>query len=235
MNERIVVITGAAALDRNVVEMIPDAAIILAVDGGLDHALAAGLVPSGLIGDLDSVSPDGLAWAEQHATISRHPADKERTDTELALTFAADMVPSGITLIGDGDRLDHTIGAIGALGASDLTSVPELDAWWGGQHLTVLHGPGQATLQLRPGSALSLLALHGRCDNVRIDGVRWPLDGTALEPANGLGISNEVLADGDGRVEVHVSSGVLTMFDHPAPASSIDVSSTDVSPTKKDH
>ena len=103
---------------------IPDAAIIVAVDGGLDHALAAGLHPSGLIGDLDSVGADALAWAEANATIARHPADKDDTDTELALRFVAGMTPAQLTMIGGGDRLDHTFAALGALGLPALTSIP---------------------------------------------------------------------------------------------------------------
>ena len=97
MNERIVIISGSEPLARHVVDAVPDDAIILAADGGLDVALAAGLEPGGLIGDLDSVSGDGLAWAEQHATIARHPTDKDATDTELALAFAADMDPAHLT------------------------------------------------------------------------------------------------------------------------------------------
>ena len=35
----------------------------------------------------------GSAWAKQHATIQRHPTDKNATDTELAVAFAAGMNP----------------------------------------------------------------------------------------------------------------------------------------------
>ena len=80
---------------------------------------AAGLTPAGLIGDLDSMSEEGLAWATQHATIERHPIDKDATDTELAVAFAAGMNPARVVLVaGGGDRLDHTLAAIGALGAA---------------------------------------------------------------------------------------------------------------------
>lgn len=161
MNERIVIVTGSRPIAPHVVAGIPGHAIVLAVDGGIDHALAAGLEPSGLIGDLDSVTADGLAWAQQHVTIARHPTDKDQTDTELALAFAADMNPARLTLVGGGGRLDHTIGAIGALGGAVLTSVPRIDAWWDGQHVDVVHGPGRATLHLVAGSTLSLLALGG--------------------------------------------------------------------------
>ena len=214
MNERIVIITGASPLLPEVVARIPGDGIVLAADGGLDHALAAGLEPTGLIGDLDSITEAGLAWAARNATIDRHPPDKDATDTELALAFAAAMDPAQITLIGGGDRLDHSLAAIGALGAGSLTSIPTIDGWWGAQHLDILHGPGKATLALVPGSTISLLALHGPCSRVSIHGTRWLLDKVSLEPMVGHGISNEVLDDTP--VEVSVGGGVLTIFDEPA-------------------
>ena len=220
MNERVVIITGAAALAPDIVALIPDDAILLAVDGGLDHALAAGLEPSGLIGDLDSVTDEGLAWAARNATITRHPTDKEQTDTELALALAVTMDPEHLTLIGGGNRLDHTIAGIGALGALPLTSIPTLDAWWDGQHIRVIQGPGKATLRLVPGSIMSLLALHGPCTNVTLTGARWELDEVDLDAVVGLGVSNEVPDDATGaegvaELEVSVSGGILTIFDQP--------------------
>lgn len=214
MNEQIVIVTGASPLPDHVVAAIPPAAIVLGVDGGLDLARAAGLSPSGLIGDLDSVSSEGLAWAKQHATVARHPTDKNQTDTELALAFASDMQPARLTLIGGGDRLDHTIAAIGSLAARILTGVPLLEGWWDGQHLDVLHGPARRTLELEPNSTLSLLAIGPRCIGLTITGVRWPLADHRLEPVTGLGVSNEVIAP-DGRVSISVSTGVLTVFDQP--------------------
>jgi len=218
MNERVVIITGAAPLAPDIVELIPDDAVLLAVDGGLDHALAAGLEPSGLIGDLDSITDEGLTWAARNAEITRHPTDKEQTDTELALALAVTMDPAHLTLIGGGDRLDHTIAGIGALGAPALTSIPTLDAWWAGQHIQVVHGPGKATLRLVSGSTMSLLAMHGPCAKVTLTGTRWELDDVDLDPVVGLGVSNEVPGgDEVTQVEVSLSGGILTIFDQPAP------------------
>jgi len=224
VNEHIVIITGASPLGPDVVEHIPPDPVMMAVDGGLDHALAAGLHPTHLIGDLDSVTDDGLAWAARNASISRHPTDKDQTDTELALALAVTFDPERITLIGGGDRLDHTIAGIGSLGALHLTSVPTLDGWWDGQHFRVLHGPGSVTLCVRPGSTLSLLAVHGGCRNVTLQGTRWELEHFDLDPLVGVGVSNEVPGDPDTDepvdVNVTLSSGVLTIFDAPAVAAS---------------
>jgi len=221
VNEHIVIITGASSLGADLVTRLRSEAtehtVWIAVDGGLDHALAAGLEPTHLVGDLDSVTEEGLAWAARHAEISRHPADKDQTDTELALTLAAKFDPERITLVGGGDRLDHTFAGVGALGALGLTSVPLLDGWWDGQHLSVVHGPGSTALRLVPGSTLSLLALHGPCLRVTLSGARWKLDQCDLDPLVGMGVSNEVPGGDDPvDVEVTLSGGVLTIFDDPA-------------------
>ncbi len=94
MNDIVIVVTGAAPLPSVAVDALPDGAIVLAADGALDHALAAGLTPAALVGDLDSISAAGLDWAEANASIQRHPPDKEHTDTELALLTAADLNPA---------------------------------------------------------------------------------------------------------------------------------------------
>lgn len=210
MNDIVIVVTGAAPLSARAIEAIPAGAIVIAADGALDHALAAGLSPAALVGDLDSVSADGLAWAESNATIQRHLPDKDHTDTELALTTAADLNPRHLMLIsGGGDRLDHTFAAIGALGASALTSIPDIDGWWGEQRLAVLHGPGRTRLDVTPGTTLSLLALHGGCAGVTVEGVRWPLDRADLPAAVGVGVSN--IATGD-TVDLALTAGVITIF-----------------------
>lgn len=210
MDDIAIVVTGDAPLTPRAVAAVPPSAIVIAADGALDHALAAGLQPAVLVGDLDSISADGLAWAELHTTIDRHPPDKDTTDTELAIRRAIDLAPARLTLIaGGGDRLDHTLAAIGALGHPSLTSVPRLDGRWGDQRFCVLHGPGRLRIDPPVGTTVSLLALHGRCDDVSIDGVQWPLADARLDPLVGLGVSNLTTSPA---VEVSITSGVLTIF-----------------------
>ncbi len=215
MDETVIVVTGAEPLDPEIVAALPPNRIVIAADGALDHSLAAGLTPAGLVGDLDSISPEGLVWAEEHATIQRHDPDKDHTDTELALAIAADLNPARIILVsGGGDRLDHTFAAIGALGHANLTSVPVVEAWWGTQHVRTLHGPGRLRFEEPAGTTISLLALHGRCKGLTIAGVRWPLSDARLPPVVGLGVSN--VATGDV-IEIVVMEGVVTVITNPAP------------------
>lgn len=213
-NETVVVVTGSEPLHPRAVATVPVGAIVLAADGGLDHALAAGLTPAGLIGDLDSISAEGLAWAEANATIQRHPAEKDLTDTELAVAFANSLHPERLVLLsGGGDRLDHTLAAIGCLGAPALTGIPTIEVWWGSQHARVVHGPGTATVPTVEGSTLSAIAMHGPCSGVSMTGTRWELDDEDVGAMSGRGISNVVERS---PVHVRVALGVLTVFADPA-------------------
>lgn len=212
-NDIVVIVTGNEPLHPRAVATVPMGAIVLAADGGLDHARAAGLTPAGLVGDLDSISAEGLAWAEANATIQRHPTEKDLTDTELAVAFANSMTPERLVLMaGGGDRLDHTLAAIGSLGAPELTGIPTIEVWWGAQLARVVHGPGTATIAARTGSTLSVLAMHGPCSGVSMTGTRWELDDSDIGALTGRGVSNVV---DRSPVHVRVALGVLTVFFDP--------------------
>ncbi len=205
----VVVVTGAAPLDPVAVAAIPPGAVIVAADGGLDHARAAGLAPGVLVGDLDSVSAAGLAWARDHAEVHPHPADKSSTDTELALTHAVERAPERVILVaGRGDRFDHTAAAVGALGGAVLAPIAAVEGWWGTDHVTVARPGRPVHLDQPAGTTFSVLALHGPCRGVTVTGARWPLAGADLDPLVGLGVSNQVSAP---PVTVAITRGTVTV------------------------
>ena len=161
-----------------------------------------------LVGDLDSISALGLAWASEHAELVRHPVDKPATDTELAIAHAASLEPSRILLMaGQGDRLDHAVAALGALGAPALAGVGSLEAWWGSDQLYVVHAPRVVELDLPPGTIFSVLAMHGPASGVTVHGARWPLDDHPLDPLVGLGVSNVATS----AITVSVTDGIVTV------------------------
>jgi thiamine pyrophosphokinase len=204
----IVVVTGAAPLDRRAVAAVPPDALVIAAAGGLDHARAAGLDPDVLVGDLDSISALGLAWASEHTELVRHPVDKAATDTELAIAHAATYAPERILLVaGQGDRLDHAVAALGALGAPTLAGIASLEAWWGDDRFHVVHAPHTVALDIPPGTTFSVLALHGPAIGVTVAGARWPLTDHRLEPLVGLGVSNIA----EAAPTVTLTGGIVTV------------------------
>ena len=90
---------------------------VICADGGTHHALALGLRPNLIIGDLDSVTDAELQKA--NAKIVKYPRHKNETDLELALNHALEQQPTSILIIAAlGNRLDQTLGNISLLSDS---------------------------------------------------------------------------------------------------------------------
>jgi thiamine pyrophosphokinase len=205
----VVVVIGGDALSSAVVASLPPEALCVAADSGLDHAIVAGLTPSILVGDCDSISAAGLQWATDHdVEILAFPPDKDFTDTELALQAALEHGATTITMVsGGGDRLDHTLGAITALGHASLAQC-QPGAYWGTSFVRVLHGPTTELFTGHPNATFSLLALHGQVDGVTLVGARYPLNDASLFPGSSRGVSNQTQAE---ELSITVAAGVLTI------------------------
>ncbi len=201
--------------------------LVIAADSGLDVALAAGFVPTHLVGDLDSISLEGVLWAESNeVTVERHPADKDATDTALALARAVTLGADHLVVFGGTgiDRFDHLLGTVVALGDASLVPLRSITAHLGASTLHVLH-PGHAvTLDLADGHVFSLVSLHGTCRGIDVHAARWPLEDAELRIGSTRGISNESLGH---PVHIFTVDGVLTVIvprpehlpDDPSPRS----------------
>jgi thiamine pyrophosphokinase len=208
MSQVVVVIGGGPLLPAAVAEVADDATIV-AADSGLDHAVAAGLRPTVLLGDLDSISAHGKMWAYAHEVeIDQHPVDKDATDTELALARAASIDATALLVIGgSGDRFDHTLGTIAALGHQNLARFETIRLLLDRVAIHVIHPAHSVTVDLPVDTSFSLLALHGPCRGVQVAGARWPLIDAAFDSSSTRGISNETT----GLLQVAVAHGVLTL------------------------
>lgn len=208
MSQVVVVIGGGPLSPRAVTEVIAEATII-AADSGLDHAVAAGLRPTVLVGDLDSISAHGKMWAYAHELeIDEHPVDKDATDTELALVRAAATEAANLLVLGAaGERFDHALGTLATLGNPVLARFETIRLLLDDTAVHVIHAGRSATVDLRPNSPFSLLALHGPCRGVDVTGARWPLTDAALDPSSTRGISNETT----DLLLVAVTDGILTL------------------------
>jgi thiamine pyrophosphokinase len=178
---------------------------LIAADGGTRHALALGLTPSVVIGDLDSLTADDRRKLDAAGTeIRRYPRDKNETDFELTLQYAVEAGYHDILLVAAlGDRLDQTLGNLALLSDPSLV----------GLHIRVDDGmeqvffvSTQARLEGRPGDLVSLIPWGIEVTGVTTDGLRWPLQGDMLYPFKTRGISNELLGE---MASISLESGLL--------------------------
>jgi len=197
---------GAEALVR---ELCAAADVIVAVDGGGSVCRGAGVVPDVVLGDFDSLPEPELRLIEASgARVVRFRAEKDATDLELAFAEARSLGATRVTLTAaSGGRLDHVLGVVAAMAANgDLwpqVAEPTSRAW-------MLSEAGRRRLVLAGrGSIVSLLPVGGSA-TVTATGLRWPLVGAILDPAQTLGLSNRIV--GGSPAEVEVLSGTLLVL-----------------------
>jgi len=114
MNKDIVIISGGRLGNpdffRKSLKEI-DNRLLICCDGGARHLGASGFLPDVIVGDMDSIDPLQKAHYEhQGVEMIRHPANKDFTDTALALEYALSMKPRSIQIWGAlGGRMDHAM------------------------------------------------------------------------------------------------------------------------------
>lgn len=176
-NANITLVGGAAFEVADLHAAIDHAPHIIAADSGADRAMAAGVIPRTVIGDMDSrtmLLPDSveiLAIEEQ-----------DSTDFEKCLRLADAPLTIAVGFLGG--RLDHSLAAFHALlahaerriiliGETDIAFAAPLE--W------------RATLEI--GTRISFFPLHP-CSALTSSGLRWPIDGLDLAVGSRIGTSN---------------------------------------------
>lgn len=167
--------------------------LVICADGGIRHALALGLNPDLVLGDFDSAGPALVAEVEARGIpVHRVPAEKDQTDTHLAVEEAVARGAREIVLVGAiGGRLDHTLSALLLLpGVPETIDLVMVDAR---NVVRLLRPGGRMTVTGAPGDFLSLLPLTPQAKGVVAEGVKWPLDGATLRWGESVGVSNQLV------------------------------------------
>ncbi len=180
---------------------------ILCADGGTRHARTLGLLPSIVIGDLDSATFDLRPLTDAGAQIIQYPRDKDETDLELALNYAVERGYREIVVIAAlGDRLDQTLGNLALLADPRLATF-DLRLEDGTE--SAFFCRDQAEVRGRRGDLVSLIPWGGDARGVRTEGLRWPLSNATLFAHRTRGLSNEMTGN---IARVEIESGLLLVI-----------------------
>lgn len=183
---------------------------VICVDGGSRYAAALGIVPHVIVGDMDSIDREKLnSFSGQGAVIREYPADKDDTDTALALAEALAGKPDEIVILGAiGTRFDHSLANVHLLRVALDHGVPaRIVNRYNEISLVAPHRP--AVVEGEPGDLFSLLPLTERVTGVYVQGARWPLRDATFVIGNPYGVSNRLAA---GRAEISIASGLLLLI-----------------------
>ncbi|MGE5373586.1 MAG: thiamine diphosphokinase [Bacteroidota bacterium] len=178
---------------------------LICADGGTRHALALGLRPDLIVGDLDSTDGDSLQkFRRDGVDIASYPRDKNETDLELAIQRAIAFAPKQILIVAAlGGRLDQTLANITLLADPRLS---QFDVRLDDGVEEVLLCRDQAKVHGGSGDLVSLIPWQGAVSGIQTDGLKWPLQKETLYPDKTRGISNEMTGE---TASLSIESGLL--------------------------
>ena len=192
-----------------------DLAFVVAADGGARHAARLGLRIDRWVGDGDSLPAADLdALRAAGAPVDLVPADKDETDTELALRAAIDAGASAVTILGalGGARLDHALANV-ALLAHPALGGRQAELLDGRSRVRLVRGPSTLGLTGPVGGLVSLIPYGGDAAAVWTEGLRYRLNDEPLVLGAARGLSNVRVAE---RASVSVGSGSILVVETPA-------------------
>ena len=177
---------------------------VIAVDGGVDHAAAAGVQPNLIMGDMDSIVgsfPDGVP-------VERFRSEKDDSDTMLAVRKAIELgYEEVILLFATGGRLDHSYSNIQALLYLDergrKAAILDEDC-----RIYPIHN-GKLRIKKEVGYNFSVFSASERSTGVYIRGAKYPLVNATVLNSFPIGLSNEFIKE---EAEVSVKDGTLIVM-----------------------
>ena len=203
----LIVANGTIEPEVNLPNRAKQADFLIAVDGGADHCVAAGIIPDIVIGDLDSISLKSFNRIKRaEIKILSYPVEKDFTDLELALKHAVNQGQGEIVILGGlGTRWDMSIANLMLLGA-DFLKDRVIRMITGNQEAVLLRAGQQIAIYGKIGSIVSLIPLGLDAEGVTTQGLRYRLDNETLVFAATRGVSNQLRSK---EAMVSLRSGLL--------------------------
>lgn len=166
----------------------------IAVDAGLETAKKLDIVPDMVVGDLDSLDPTVTMYFgnKENLRWDVHDSEKNESDTELALQWAAKMGCEEIAILGaTGGRLDHFIGNVHLLYPCMQKGIFAylIDP----QNKIYLTDCSRRFVKKKLwGKYISFLPLTQEVRGITLTGFKYPLGKKDIEIGTSLCISNEL-------------------------------------------
>jgi thiamine pyrophosphokinase len=165
----------------------------IAADGGYLNARRLGEKIDLLVGDLDSLGETAAAEVEAlGGEVLRVPAEKDETDTQLAVHEAVKRGADEIVIIGGlSGRLDHTLSNLAILESLCEHRIAAIIT--DGRNRARFVKNDSLLIANEGFRYLSLIAVDEKCRGVSVEGCKYPLANATLHRKNQYAVSNEIM------------------------------------------
>ncbi len=195
--KRVFICSGGPIEEVVEVKQLPfsmEETIFIGADRGAIHLVNQGIVPNEIIGDFDSLVDGELELLREkipHITIL--PAEKDETDTHLALREAMKYKPEEVYVTGiSGGRLDHYEAALHDVCGFQQAN-PEVRFFiQNKQNKLQFFLPGTHILENDPAyKYVSFFAFAREIENISLDGFLYNVEKETIQIGNGRFTSNQ--------------------------------------------
>jgi thiamine pyrophosphokinase len=199
---------GTAPSKELLVKALENCQLLICADSGANCLYEYNIKPHYIIGDLDSIKEEAKDYFKKEGiVIDSYAAEKDETDSELALNKAIQLGADEIIFLGCiGKRLDHVIGNLGLLRHClkrmiKASIIDENNKIFMINTSSVINGEADMTF--------SLQAYGGDVKGLTIKGAKYPLYDYKLEEGNPITLSNKFISN---EVKIEFMSGILLLF-----------------------
>ena len=207
--QEILFISGGRPPSREFFVEVASGRKIFCIDKGIELCEACEVIPNVLIGDFDSANQSAVKWARaKNIPVEKYPADKDFTDTQLALSRAAEIFGEHVAILTGcfGGRVDHLYSTIFSCAAANqkIFLADECEI------IFYLRGGESATINFfKKPLAVSLLPMTSTCAGVSTKNLHWELNGATLTQNFPNATSNRI--DND-KIFISLGRGTLAIY-----------------------
>jgi len=164
--------------------IIKDDDMIICADSGYYHAVEMGVVPYAVLGDFDSADYDAIECNKK----IHYPAEKDETDTEIAIRYALEQGCDELVFLGfTGGRVDHELVNVFIL-ADMLKRGIGAYIFDGTSYIYITDS--RIELSGKPGDLLSVVPITPKVTGITNGGLQYPLYDFNMEMGFSRGVSN---------------------------------------------
>ena len=216
---RYIIVTGGP-LPQESAELIKELSssdedtVLIACDGGCDILARNNIVPDLVVGDMDSISEEGLEFINSHSVfIEKYPVEKDWTDSEIALGKTGDE--EVILVTPDSGRLDHVIANL-QLALKFKSEGKKITITDGITYCYPLCGEDSVEIdisKMQKPLSVSLVPwdFSRPVTGVTTKGLYYPLENAELNAGSSFSFSNHPTYE-NGRIAIEIKGGVLLVI-----------------------
>ena len=203
MNNVLISLSGNCSTGYNLKDLEFDE--IIGVDNGTAHLFDRSLIPSKVLGDLDSITPILLKKVENmNIDLIQYQTNKDKTDFELSLESIKKPNEKNIFIIGGEEgEIDHLFSIFSLIINYEFAT----NVTWLYKDKTIVF-KNNVSIFLNEGTKFSIIPITN-LKSFTISGAKWSLDKENIEAGSSKTLRNE---SANSQIMISCSEGLFSVI-----------------------